>query len=77
MWYGLMESQPFPPDKQEQLNFQWNDDEVRFELDQHAELDFYIARSLKQQLAGRHVTPLGHIILIPSPPVFFSLMLCT
>jgi hypothetical protein len=26
--------------------------------------DFYSARSLKQQSAGRHVAPLGHIILI-------------
>jgi len=25
---------------------------------------------LKQQSAGRHVTPFGHIILIPSEPVF-------
>jgi hypothetical protein len=31
---------------------------------------FYSARSLKQQSADRHVTPLGHIILIPSQPVF-------
>ena len=54
----------------EQVNFQWDDDEVRFVLDQHAELDFYSASSLKQQSAGRHVTPLGHIILIPSQPVF-------
>ena len=45
-------------------------DEVRFVLDQHAELDFYSASSLKQQFAGRHVTPLGHIMLIPSQPVF-------
>ena len=44
---------------------------MRFtELDQHAELGFYSASSLKQQSAGRHVTPLGHIILIPSQPVF-------
>jgi hypothetical protein len=49
---------------------QWDDDEVRFVLDQHAELDFYSASSLKQQSTGRHVTPLGHIILIPSQPVF-------
>ena len=49
---------------------QWNDDEVCFVLDQHAELDFYSASSLKQQTAGKHVTPLGHIILIPSQPVF-------
>jgi hypothetical protein len=34
---------------QEQVNFQWDDDEVRFLLDQHAELDFYSNSSLKQQ----------------------------
>jgi hypothetical protein len=28
----------------------------------------YSASSLKQQSAGRHVTQLGHIILIPSQP---------
>jgi hypothetical protein len=38
--------------------------EVRYVLDQHAELDFYSASSLKQQSVGRHVAPLGHIILI-------------
>jgi hypothetical protein len=54
----------------EHVNFQWNDDDVRFVLDQHAELDFYCASSLKQQSAGWHVTPLGHIILILSQPVF-------
>jgi hypothetical protein len=37
----------------------FNDDEVRFVLDQHAELDFYSASSLKQQFAGKHATPLG------------------
>jgi hypothetical protein len=37
------------------VNFQWDDDEIRFDLDQHAELDFYSASSLKQQSAGRHV----------------------
>ena len=36
----------------------------------HGELDFYSASSLKQQSAERHVAPLGHIILIPSQPVF-------
>jgi hypothetical protein len=36
-------------------------------------LDFYSASSLKQKSAGRHVAPLGHIILIPSQPVFYSL----
>ena len=44
--------------------------EVSFVLDQHAELDFYSASSLKQQSASRYVAPFGHIILIPSQPVF-------
>ena len=52
------------------INFQWDVDEVRFVLDQHAELDFYSARSLKQQSTGRHVAPLKHIILILSQPAF-------
>jgi hypothetical protein len=52
-----------------QVNFQWDDDEVRFVLDQHAELDFFSASSSKQQSAGRHDAPLWHIILIPSQPV--------
>ena len=47
-----------------------NDDEVRFVLDQHAELDLYSASSLKQHFAGRHVAPLGHIILISNQPLF-------
>ena len=46
------------------------DDEVRFVLDQHAELEFYSASSLKQQSVDRYVVPLGHIILIQSQPVF-------
>jgi hypothetical protein len=49
-------------------NFQWNDEKVRFVLDQHAELDFYSASSLKQQSAGRHVAPRGNIILIAFSP---------
>ena len=49
---------------------QWNDDDARFGLDQHAELYLDSANSLKQQSAERHVSPLGHIILIPSQPVF-------
>ena len=40
-----------------------NDEEIRFVLDQHAELDFYSGSSLKQQSMDRHVAPLGHIIL--------------
>jgi hypothetical protein len=54
----------------EQINFQWDDGEVRIVLDQHAELDFNSASSLKQQSAGWHVAPLGRTILIPSRPVF-------
>jgi len=54
----------------EQVNLGWDDDEVRFVLDQHSELDFYNASSLKQQSEGRHVAPLKPIILIPSQPVF-------
>ena len=54
----------------EQVNFHWDDDEVCFILDQHAELDFHSGSSLKQLSVGRHVAPLGHIILIPSQPVF-------
>jgi hypothetical protein len=52
------------------VNFQRDDDEVRFVLAQHAELDFYSASSLKEQSADRHVAPLRHIILIPNQPVF-------
>ena len=54
----------------EQVNFQWDYDEVCFVIDQHAELDLYSASSLKQQSADRLVAPLGHIILISNQPVF-------
>jgi hypothetical protein len=61
----------------EQVNFQRDDDEVRFVLDQHAELDFYSASSLKQESVGRHVASLRHIILILSQTACcFTLMLC-
>ena len=50
------------------LIIKWDDDVVRFVLDQYAELDLYSASSLKQQC--RHVAPPGHIIMIPSQPVF-------
>jgi hypothetical protein len=33
------------------VNFQWDDDDVSFVLDQHAEFDFYSASSLKQKSA--------------------------
>jgi len=51
-------------------------DDVRFVIDQHIELDFYNASSLRHQSAGRHVAPLGHIFLIPSQPVFALSYLC-
>jgi hypothetical protein len=60
----------------EQDKFQWDDDEVRFVLDQHAELDFHSASSLKQQSVGRHFAPLWQIILIPSQPVFAFIPYC-
>jgi hypothetical protein len=56
--------------KREQVNVQRDDDEVRFVLNQHSELDLYSASTLKQQFASRHVAPLGYIILIRSQPVF-------
>jgi hypothetical protein len=37
----------------EQVNFQWDDNEIRFELDQYVELDFYSTSSLKQQSTDR------------------------
>jgi hypothetical protein len=43
---------------------QLNDD-MCFVLDQHPWIYIYSASSVKQQSAGRHVAPLGHIILIP------------
>jgi hypothetical protein len=49
---------------------QWNDGDVHFVLDQHAELDFNSVSSLKQQSASRYVAPIGHVIVIPSQPVF-------
>jgi hypothetical protein len=58
----------------EQVNFQWDeDDEVRFVLDQYAELEFYSASWLKQQSSDGHVAPLGHIILIQSQPLLNAL----
>ena len=62
----------FQPYHGQTSNIRWNDDDVHFVVDQHAELDFCSASSLKQQSAGRHVDPLGHIILIPSQ-IFFAL----
>jgi hypothetical protein len=49
---------------------QWNNDDVYFVIDKYALLDPYSVRSLKQQSAGRYITAFGHIIVIPSQPVF-------
>ena len=49
----------------EQVNFQYDDDEVRFVIDQHAYLDFDSAGPLKQSV-DRHVAPLGHITPVSS-----------
>jgi hypothetical protein len=54
----------------EQVMFWWDGDEVRFVLDQHAEMDVHSASSLKQQSTGKHVAQLGFIILILSQPFF-------
>ena len=55
-------------------NYIWflRDDDVRFALDQHAGLDFYSTRSLKQQSEGRLVAP-HRYILIPNQPVLLLL----
>ena len=53
-----------------QVNLQWKDDEVRFVLDQQAELDFYNASLLKQESTDKYIASLGHIILNPIQPVF-------
>jgi len=41
---------------------QWDDDDVRFVLDQHAALGLYSVSLLTQQSAHGHVAPIGHII---------------
>ena len=56
------------------LTFCDNDDDVRFELDKLAK--FYRASSLKQQSAGRHVAPLGYVILNLNHPVFALTSYC-
>ena len=59
---------------QEQVNFQLDDDEVRFVLDEHAELDLYSASSLEQKSAGICVASFGHIILIRVQKSLFLLL---
>jgi hypothetical protein len=59
----------------EQAHFQ-RDDEVRCVLDQHADLHFYSASSLKQHSAGRHVAPLNTLFWSePTSLCFNSLIL--
>ena len=48
--------------------FQWSDEEVRFVLELHGDLNLYSDSSLKQQSVGRHVAPFEHTILILSQP---------
>jgi hypothetical protein len=52
------------------LSMRLDDGEVCFVLDLHAGLNLHSASTLKQQSVRIHVAPLGHIILIPSQPVF-------
>jgi hypothetical protein len=52
-----------------------DDDDVRFVLDQHVELDFYraIYSSLKQHSTSGHVVLLAYVILIPIKAYFLVL----
>jgi hypothetical protein len=52
-----------------QVNFQWDDDEFRFVLDQHAELDIYIAAHWNNSPRVDMSLHSDTIILIPSQPV--------
>ena len=54
------------------FRFQWDDDDVRFVLKEHCELDLYSASWLKQQSTNRHVALHWHIILISSQPNFIA-----
>ena len=45
---------------QNKLRFDDDDDDVLFVLDQHTELDFYSASTLKQQSVHTHVASLEH-----------------
>ena len=59
------------------LIFNKNNDEVRFVLDLHAEVDFYSDSPLKQRSTGRHVAPLGHIIRIQANQFLLFLLNAT
>ena len=51
---------------------QWDDDDIHFVLD----VEFHLYSVRNQQLAGRHIAPLGHIVLILSQPVFVLTPYC-
>ena len=51
-------------------NYNQCNDDVHFVLEHHAEMDLHSGISLEQQSDGKHLAPLGHIILIPSQPIF-------
>ena len=53
----------------EQITIGRDDDDVHFVLDQYA------SKTLKKQSMGRHVAPLGHIIMTPNRPVFTLILL--
>ena len=57
----------------EQVNFQWDDDEVRFVLDQHT---FIVLAYCNNSLRIDMSFPLGNIILFPSPPLFLLNVAC-
>ena len=54
-----------------------DDNDVHIALDKLAYLVVQSVSSLKQQSAGRHVAPLGHIVLIASQPVFTFSLWCS
>ena len=58
----------WPISWREQVTFSLDDDDVHFILDQHAEFDFLVLNSVKQQSMGRHVASLRHNILMMSQP---------
>ena len=55
----------------EQVSIQWDDDDIPFVQDQHADSDFYTANSLKQESTGSTLTHYSDSFCS------YSLMLCT
>ena len=58
------------------MTFQLDYDDICLEQDQHGWVEFYVTNSLKQFPRCSRVTPLGHIILLPSHEVFALTQLC-